>query len=187
MPWRSFATSASIGPFCRIRKSAHVPARVDRTMRTYRRAESTMTEPLNARRRWTILGVCALSMFLVGLDTTIVNIALPSIGRGLAVGTRTLEWIVDAYTLVLASLLISAGAMADRFGRRRVFQLGLVVFGLASLACAAAPSAGALVAARLAQGVGASMLSPVALAIVVNAMPDPRERAKAIGVWASVF
>ncbi|MFJ8435287.1 MFS transporter [Kitasatospora sp. NPDC094019] len=143
--------------------------------------------PLSARGRWTVLAVCALSLFLVGLDTTIVNVGLPAIGRGLGVGTRDLEWIVDAYTVVLASLLISAGALADRFGRRRVFQCGLVVFGLASLVCALAPSAGALVAARALQGVGASMLSPVALAIVVNAMPDPRERARAIGVWASVF
>ncbi|MFF7589293.1 MFS transporter [Kitasatospora purpeofusca] len=143
--------------------------------------------PLSARRRWTVLAVCALSLFLVGLDTTIVNVGLPAIGHGLGVGTRDLEWIVDAYTVVLASLLISAGALADRFGRRRVFQCGLVVFGLASLVCALAPSAGALVAARALQGVGASMLSPVALAIVVNAMPDPRERARAIGVWASVF
>ncbi|MEK2490868.1 MFS transporter [Kitasatospora purpeofusca] len=143
--------------------------------------------PLSARQRWTVLAVCALSLFLVGLDTTIVNVGLPAIGHGLGVGTRDLEWIVDAYTVVLASLLISAGALADRFGRRRVFQCGLVVFGLASLVCALAPSAGALVAARALQGVGASMLSPVALAIVVNAMPDPRERARAIGVWASVF
>ena len=102
-------------------------------------------------------------------------------------GTRSLEWIVDAYTLVLASLLISSGAVADRFGRRRVFQFGLLVFGGASLACAVSPSAGVLVAARVVQGAGASMLSPVALAIVVNAMPDLRERARAIGVWASVF
>ncbi|MBN6051908.1 MFS transporter [Nonomuraea sp. RK-328] len=128
-----------------------------------------------------------MSMFLVGLDTTIVNVGLPAIGRGLGAGTRGLEWIVDAYTLVLAGLLISSGALADRFGRRRVFQLGLAVFGVASLACALAPSVGALAAARAAQGIGASMLSPVALAIVVNAMPDPKERAQAIGVWASVF
>jgi EmrB/QacA subfamily drug resistance transporter len=142
---------------------------------------------LSARRRWTVLAVCCLSMFLVGLDTTVVNVGLPAIGRGLDVDTRGLEWIVDAYTLVLASLLISCGALADRFGRRRVFQCGLAVFGAASLLCALAPSAGVLVAARALQGVGASMLSPVALAIVVNAMPDPRERAQAIGIWASVF
>jgi MFS family permease len=110
-------------------------------------------------------------------------VGLPAIGRGLGVGTRSLEWTVDAYTLVLARLLISAGALADRFGRRRVFQFGLVVFGAASLVCAIAPSLGALIAARAVQGVGASMLGPVALAIVVNAMPDPRERAQAIGVW----
>ncbi|MGW7194563.1 MFS transporter [Streptomyces chryseus] len=143
--------------------------------------------PLSARRRWTVLTVCALSMFLVGVDTTIVTVGLPEIGQGLEVGTRGLEWVVNAYTVVLASLLIVAGALADRFGRRRVFQCGLLVFGLASLACALAPSLGVLVAARAVQGVGASMLSPVALAIVVNAMPDPRERARAIGVWASVF
>ncbi|MFF4657370.1 MFS transporter [Streptomyces sp. NPDC001381] len=143
--------------------------------------------PLSARRRWTVLAVCAFSMFLVGVDTTIVNVGLPEIGRGLGVGTRGLEWVVDAYTVVLASLLIVSGALADRFGRRRVFRCGLLVFGLASLACALAPSLGVLVAARAVQGIGASMLSPVALAIVVNAMPDPGERARAIGVWASVF
>ncbi|WP_426567441.1 MFS transporter [Streptomyces canus] len=143
--------------------------------------------PLSARRRWTVLAVCALSMFLVGVDTTIVNVGLPAIGRGLGVGIRGLEWVVDAYTVILAGLLITSGALADRFGRRRVFRCGLILFGLASLACALAPSLGLLVAARALQGVGASMLSPVALAIVVNAMPDPRERARAIGVWASVF
>ncbi len=142
---------------------------------------------LSTRRRWTVLAVCCLSMFLVGLDTTIVNVGLPAIGSGLGVGTRGLEWTVDAYTLVLAALLISSGALADRFGRRRVFQVGLAVFGAASLCCALAPSVTVLVAARAVQGIGASMLSPVALAIVVNAMPDPRERAQAIGVWASVF
>jgi EmrB/QacA subfamily drug resistance transporter len=142
---------------------------------------------LSVRRRWTVLAICALSLFLVGLDTTIVNVGLPSIGRGLGAGTRSLEWVVDAYTAVFASLLISSGALADRFGRRRVFQCGLAVFGAASLAGALAPSLGVLVAARTIQGAGASMLSPVALAIVVNAMPDPRERAQAIGVWASVF
>lgn len=149
---------------------------------------SLAAEPgLGARRRWTVLAVCALSMFLVGLDTTIVNVGLPAIGEGLEAGTRGLEWVVDAYTVVLAALLITSGVLADRFGRRRVFRVGLVVFGSASLVCAVAPSLGVLVAARAVQGVGASMLSPVALAIVVSAMPDPRERARAIGIWASVF
>ncbi|KAB2583770.1 MFS transporter [Rhodococcus erythropolis] len=142
---------------------------------------------LDARRRWGILAICCTSLFVVGLDTTIVNVALPAIGEGFGVGTVGLEWIVNAYTLVLASLLISSGALADRFGRRRIFQIGLVVFGVASIVCALAPSVGVLIAARIAQGVGGSMLSPVALAIVVNVMTDPKERAKAIGVWAAVF
>jgi EmrB/QacA subfamily drug resistance transporter len=148
--------------------------------------EATMPEK-SAHSRWTVLAVCSLSLFVVGLDTTIVNVALPSIGSGLHVGTRSLEWTVDAYTLVLAGFLISSGALADRFGRRRVFRLGLVVFGASSLVCALAPSAGVLIAARAVQGVGGSMLSPVALAIVVSAITDPRERARAIGVWAAIF
>jgi EmrB/QacA subfamily drug resistance transporter len=142
---------------------------------------------LSRRRRWTILAVCALSLFLVGLDTTIVTVGLAEIGAGVGAGSGRLAWIVDAYTVPFASLLITSGSLADRFGRRRVFQTGLIVFGLASLACAAAPSLGVLIAARAVQGVGASMLTPVALAIVVNAMPDPRERAQAIGVWGAMF
>ncbi|WP_250574449.1 MFS transporter [Nonomuraea sediminis] len=142
---------------------------------------------MGAERRWTVLAICCLSLFLVGLDTTIVNVGLPSIGAGLHVGTRGLEWTVDAYTIVLAGLLISSGALADRIGRRRVFRIGLVVFAVASVACALAPSIGVLVAARAVQGVGGSMLSPVALAIVVNVITEPKERARAIGVWAAVF
>jgi len=142
---------------------------------------------LSTSHRWMVLAVCSAAMFLVGLDTTIVNVALPRLGLGLGTDTRGLEWVVDAYTIVFASLLITSGAIADRWGRRRVFQTGLITFGLASVLCALAPSIELLVSARVLQGVGASMLSPVALAIVVNAMPDPKERAKAIGVWASVF
>ncbi len=95
--------------------------------------------------------------------------------------------MVDAYTLALASLLITSGALADRIGRRRVFRLGLVVFGAASAVCALTPTVGVLTAARAVQGVGASMLSPVALAIVVNVITEPKERARAIGLWAAVF
>ncbi|WP_067713685.1 MFS transporter [Nocardia yamanashiensis] len=148
---------------------------------------ATARTELSGRGRALVLGVCCLSMFVVGLDTTIVNVGLPAIGAGLGAGTRGLEWTIDAYTLVFASLLISSGALADRFGRRRVFRIGLTVFGAASLLCALAPTSELLVAARAFQGVGASMLSPVALAIVVNAIPDPAQRARAIGVWAAVF
>ncbi|WP_030435548.1 DHA2 family efflux MFS transporter permease subunit [Actinoplanes subtropicus] len=137
--------------------------------------------------RWSVLAICSMSLFVVGLDTTIVKLALPSIGQDLRVGTRGLEWAVDAYTFALASLLISAGALADRIGRRRVFRLGLIVFGVASAACSLAPTIGALIAVRAVQGVGGAMLSPVALAIVVNVITDAKERARAIGVWAAVF
>ncbi|WP_411104060.1 MFS transporter [Streptomyces sp. cmx-4-9] len=138
-------------------------------------------------RRWSVLAVCCLSLFVVGLDTTAVNVALPAIGGGLDVGTRGLQWTVGAYTLALAGLLITSGAVADRIGRRRVFRTGLAVFAAASAVCALAPDAGVLIAARAVQGVGGSMLSPVALAIVVDVMTEPRERARAIGVWAAVF
>ncbi|BCY14831.1 MFS transporter [Actinoplanes sp. L3-i22] len=134
-----------------------------------------------------MLAVCCTSIFLVGLDTTVVNVALPSIGRDLGLGIRELEWTVDAYTLVLAGLMITSGALADRVGRRRIFRLGLVLFALGSAGCALAPGLDLLVAARVVQGVGGSMLSPVALAIVVSVITDPRERAQAIGVWAAVF
>ncbi|WP_204299782.1 MFS transporter [Actinoplanes campanulatus] len=138
-------------------------------------------------RRRLVLAICATSIFLVGLDTTAVNVALPAIGDDLRLATADLEWAVDAYTLVLAGLMITSGALADRIGRRRVFRLGLALFGAGSVACALAPSIGVLVAARALQGAGGSMLSPVALAIVVSVITDPRERARAIGVWAAVF
>ncbi|GGN09969.1 MFS transporter [Actinoplanes campanulatus] len=134
-----------------------------------------------------MLAICATSIFLVGLDTTAVNVALPAIGDDLRLAIADLEWAVDAYALVLAGLMITSGALADRIGRRRVFRLGLVLFGAGSVACALAPSIGVLVAARALQGVGGSMLSPVALAIVVSVITDPRERARMIGVWAAVF
>ncbi|MGO1227522.1 MAG: MFS transporter [Brachybacterium sp.] len=142
---------------------------------------------LSVRRRWTVLAICASALFLVGLDTTIVTVGLSHIGAGLGAEPGSLSWVVDAYTVVFASLLITSGALADRFGRRSVFQTGLVLFGVASLLCATAGDLPVLIAARALQGIGASMLSPVALAIVVNAMPDPKERAQAIGVWGAMF
>ncbi len=142
---------------------------------------------LTVRRRWSILAICASALFLVGLDTTIVTVGLSQIGAGLGAEPGRLAWVVDAYTVVFAGLLMTSGALADRFGRRRVFRIGLVVFGAASLACAFAPSLEVLIAFRAVQGVGASMLTPVALAIVVTAMSDPVERARAIGVWGSIF
>jgi EmrB/QacA subfamily drug resistance transporter len=121
------------------------------------------------------------------LDATIVNVALPDIQRSFHATLSGLQWTVDAYTLVLASLLMLAGSTADRFGRRRVFQAGLVVFLLGSLLCALAPSLDLLIASRVLQAIGGAMLSPVAMSIVRNVFEDPRERARAIGVFAAMF
>ncbi|MCW3056542.1 MAG: transporter [Solirubrobacterales bacterium] len=126
-----------------------------------------------------------MSILMVGLDNTIVNVALPSLGRELHAGVSGLQWTVDAYTLVLASLLMLSGSMGDRLGRRRVFQTGLTLFTLASLLCSLAPSLGWLLAFRMLQAVGGSMLNPVALSIIRNVFTDARERAHAIGVWGA--
>jgi EmrB/QacA subfamily drug resistance transporter len=142
---------------------------------------------LSRRRRLAVLAICCLSLLIVGLDTTIVNVALPSIHRELHASVSGLQWTIDAYTLVLASLLMLAGSTGDRVGRRRIFQLGLVVFSAGSLLCGLAPSLGALVAARALQAVGGSMLNPVAMSIIRNVFDDPRERAMAIGAWGAVF
>jgi EmrB/QacA subfamily drug resistance transporter len=128
-----------------------------------------------------------MSLFIVGLDSTIVNVALPSISRELHAPVSGLQWTIDAYTLVLASLLMFAGSTADRVGRRRTFQAGLTVFTLGSLACSLAPGLGWLIAFRMLQAVGGSMLNPVAMSIITNTFTDRRERAQAIGVWGAVF
>ncbi|RSD08513.1 DHA2 family efflux MFS transporter permease subunit [Amycolatopsis eburnea] len=133
-----------------------------------------------------VLAVCCLSLFIVGLDNTIVNLALPSIRHELGASVASLQWTIDAYTLVLASLLMLSGSTADRIGRRRTFQTGLALFSLGSLLCGVAPNAGTLIAFRALQAVGGSMLNPVALSIVTNVFTEPRERARAIGVWAGV-
>ena len=128
-----------------------------------------------------------MSLLIVGLDNTIVNVALPSIGRDLHAPVSGLQWTIDAYTLVLASLLILAGSMADRFGRKRVFATGVVIFTVSSGLCSLAPSLGWLVGFRTLQAAGGSMMNPVAVSIIRNTFTDPRERAQAVGVWGGVF
>ncbi|MFC9326772.1 MFS transporter [Kitasatospora sp. NPDC057015] len=145
-----------------------------------------LTAPPGRRRRYLILGICCLSLFIVGLDNTVVNIALPAIQRDLDAPASGLQWIIDAYTLVLAALLMLFGSVADRFGRRRVFQTGLVLFVLGSLFCSLAPSLEWLIGFRALQAVGGAMLNPVAMSIITNTFTDPRERARAIGVWGGV-
>lgn len=120
------------------------------------------------------------------MDNTIVNVALPAIRRDLHASLPGLQWTVDGYTVVIASLLLLAGSTADRLGRRRTFQAGLLIFGGGSLLCSLAPGLGWLVGARMAQAVGGSMLNPVAMSIITNVFTDRRERARAIGVWGAV-
>ena len=142
---------------------------------------------LSRGRRMLVLGICCLSLLIVGLDSTIVNVALPAIRSSLNASVSGLQWTIDAYTLVLASLLMLAGSTADRIGRKRVFRTGLVVFSLGSLLCGLAPTLELLIAARVLQAIGGSMLNPVALSIIRNVFDDARERALAIGAWGAVF
>ncbi len=142
---------------------------------------------MSSRRRYLVLAICCMSLFIVGMDATIVNVALPSIAQDFNASVSGLQWTVDAYLLVVASLLMLSGSVGDRVGRRLIFQLGLVIFTLGSLACSLAPSLGALVAFRAVQAVGGSMLNPVAMSIVTNTFTDPKERARAIGLWGSTF
>src|ERR1041385_8284194 len=141
---------------------------------------------LTRGRQRLVLAICCMSLLIVGLDVTIVNVALPSIQADLHASVPGLQWTLDAYTLVIASLLILAGSTADRVGRRRIFQTGLVVFTVGSLLCSLAPTLGWLIAFRIVQAVGGSMLNPVAMSIITNVFTEPRERAQAIGVWGGV-
>ncbi len=141
---------------------------------------------LSPRRRMLVLAICCMSLLIVSLDNTVLNVALPSMQQDLHASTSGLQWTIDAYTLVLASLLMLAGSTADRIGRKRVFMAGLVVFTLGSVLCSLAPNLEALVAFRMVQAVGGSMLNPVAMSIITNTFTDPRERARAIGVWGAV-
>jgi EmrB/QacA subfamily drug resistance transporter len=138
-------------------------------------------------RRWVILAICCCSLFIVGLDNTAMNVALPSLRVDLNATTSELQWTVSAYTLVLASLLMLSGSTADRVGRARTFKVGLGLFTLGSLLCSVAPNVELLIAFRMLQAVGGSMLNPVAMSIIRNTFEDPRERAQAIGLWAGVI
>ncbi|MBU6329674.1 MAG: DHA2 family efflux MFS transporter permease subunit [Acidobacteria bacterium] len=145
-----------------------------------------MDPALVHRRRWLILVVLAASVFLVVVDNTIVNVALPRLSRDLGASTTQLQWIVDAYSLVFAGLLLAGGAIGDRLGRKGALQIGLVIFAAMSTLGAFAADSGQLIAARAAMGVGAALVFPATLAILTNVFTDPVERAKAIGVWSAV-
>ncbi|MDX6218389.1 MAG: hypothetical protein QOJ48_70, partial [Frankiales bacterium] len=137
-----------------------------------------------ARGRW-VLATAVLGSAMVFVDGTVVNVALPHIGRGLGASLSGLTWTVNSYTLTLASLILLGGSLGDRFGRKRVFIVGVVWFALASLACGLAPNVEALIAARALQGVGGALLTPGSLALL-QASFRPEDRARAIGAWSGL-
>lgn len=143
-------------------------------------------DKFSGRRKAIVLASCCLSLLIVAMDATIVNVAIPAIRTDLGASTAQLQWVIDIYTLVLASLLMLSGATADRFGRRRVFQIGLTIFAFGSLLCSVAPTIGTLIAARFLQGIGGSMLNPVALSIITQVFTGKVERARAVGIWGGV-
>jgi EmrB/QacA subfamily drug resistance transporter len=150
-------------------------------------AVSPTSQPsLSYRHRRLVLAICCTSLFVFTLDNTILQIALPALQRELHASLSGLQWTIDAYTLVLASLLMLAGASADRFGRRRVFMTGLAVFTAGSALCSLAPTLRWLIVFRMVQAVGGSMLTPVAMSIITHTFTDRRERARAIGAWGAV-
>ncbi len=146
----------------------------------------SVVRSLSARRKAIILMSCCLSLLIVSMDATIVNVAIPSIRTDLNASASQIQWVIDVYTLVLASLLLLSGAMGDRFGRRRTFQIGLTVFAAASLLCSLAPNIETLIGARFLQAVGGSMMNPVAMSIITQVFRGRVERARAIGVWGGV-
>ena len=144
----------------------------------------SVTEVLDPRRWWTLVVLC-LSLLVISLDNTILNVALPTLERDLHASSSQLQWIVDSYMLVFAGLLLTAGALGDRFGRRRALTAGLLIFGLGSALSAVASSAGMLIASRALMGVGGAFIMPSTLSILTATFPA-HERAKAIGIWAGV-
>jgi EmrB/QacA subfamily drug resistance transporter len=136
-------------------------------------------------RKWWTLAAVSFGLFMIMLDNTVVNVALPTIQRDLGAGLSELEWIVSGYALTFAALMLTGGKLADLLGRRRMFVTGLAIFASSSLACALAPSAGFLIGARIVQGAGAALMNPATLSIISATFP-PRQRGTAIGIWAGV-
>src|SRR5437868_2650059 len=136
-------------------------------------------------RKWFTLGAVSFGLFMIMLDNTVVNVALPSIQRDLHIGLSELEWIVVGYALTFAALMLIGGKVADAYGRRLIFVVGIAVFTLASLWCGLAGSGSMLITARIVQGVGAALMNPATLSIIVATFP-PKQRGTAIGIWAGV-
>ena len=143
------------------------------------------TDARAAHNRTLILLTMSLGVLIAQVDTSVVNLAIKQIGSSLHAGVSVLQWVVDAYNLVYASLLLTAGGLADIYGRRRIFILGIVLFTAGSLVCGLAPNAAVLVTGRGVAGLGAALEIPTSLAILTVAYPDTRERTRALGLWAS--
>src|SRR5579871_6372018 len=135
--------------------------------------------------KWLTLAAMSLGYGVVQLDVTIVNVAIGSIGDSIGGGVAALQWVVTAYTIAFAALILTAGALGDRVGAKRVFMAGFGLFTLASLACALAPTSGFLIAARAVQGAAAAILVPNSLALLNHAYPDKTDRGRAVGIWAA--
>src|SRR5690348_17029956 len=144
-----------------------------------------MSEVYRTNKVITLIVTC-FGLFMVLLDASIVNVALPTIQVDLHANLSDLQWVIDAYTLPLAALMLTAGTLGDRFGRKRLFLAGLVLFVFGSLLCGFAPALGWLLFGRVVQGVGAAALMPGSLSVLAAAFPEPRERAQAIGIWAGI-
>ena len=138
------------------------------------------------RRRWLTLLVLCISLIVITLDNTILNVALPRLSESINASNSQLQWIVDGYTIVYAGLILTTGSLGDRFGRKGALSLGLVLFGLGSVASAFASSAGMLIATRCFMGIGGAFIMPATLSILTNIFKDPKERGRAIGIWAGV-
>ena len=137
-------------------------------------------------RRWVVLGVMCLSLLLIVMDNTIVNVALPTLQEDLGASTSQLQWIVDAYILVFAGLLLTMGALGDRFGRRGALAIGLSIMGIASILSSFATSADQLIVTRAVMGIGGALIMPATLSIITNVFTDRKERAQAIAIWAAM-
>ena len=144
-----------------------------------------LSEAQKYKRRWWTLGVLSLSLVIIGLDNTILNVAIPTLQTELSASASELQWMVDSYVLVFAGLLLTMGALGDRFGRARLLSLGLLIFGVSSAFAAFTSSAGELIAARAVMGIGAAMIMPATLSIITDVFPR-EERGRAIGIWAAV-
>src|SRR6185369_8169683 len=136
-------------------------------------------------RKWWTLAAVSFGLFMIMLDNTVVNVALPSIQRSLDLKISELEWVVTGYALTFGAFMLTGGKLADLLGRRRMFVVGLVVFTASSLACGLAGSAGVLIGARVIQGLGAALMNPATLSIITVTFP-PRQRGTAIGIWAGI-